>query len=210
MTSDDAMMPQPRPDHNLRLDSGCAWALLAAALLNLGLAALHGRLDFQWRLLLPRMRPSGIIIHHTATPDVVEGQQVDAQFIGRQHARRGFSCTAGGRTYNIGYHYLILRDGTVQPGRPENAPGSHTLGQNHQLGICLVGNFSSGANPNGEHGSTQPSERQLAALDKLLKQLIEKYHYRPKHLHRHRDYAQTACPGDRFPFEDVKKRAFGE
>jgi N-acetyl-anhydromuramyl-L-alanine amidase AmpD len=191
-----------------RFSRGCALALLAAALLNLLLAGLSGKLNLDWRRLWMQ-RPHGIILHHTATPDVVEGKRVDAAFIGREHARRGFSTTVGARNIHIGYHYLILRDGTVQPGRPEDVPGSHTLGHNDQLGICLVGNFSSGANPHGEHGSTQPSRQQLAALDRLLKQLIDKYHYRPKHLHRHRDYAPTACPGDRFPFEDVKRRAFG-
>jgi N-acetyl-anhydromuramyl-L-alanine amidase AmpD len=87
-------------------------------------------------------------------------------------------------------------------------PGSHTLHHNNQLGICLVGDFSSADNPTGKHGSTRPSPQQLAALDKLLKHLIQKYHYGPQNLHRHRDYAQTACPGDRFPFEEVKRRAF--
>ena len=191
-----------------RFARGCAFALLAAALLNLPLAGLYGRLNLDWWRVL-RRHPAGIILHHTATPDVVEGKRVDAVFIGREHARRGFGVTVDGRTIHIGYHYLILRDGTVQPGRPEDVPGSHTRGHNDQLGICLVGNFSSSANPRGEHGSMAPSPQQLAALDKLLKQLIRKYHFRPKHLHRHRDYAPTACPGDRFPFAEVKRRAFG-
>jgi len=197
----------PRDAGPPRFSRGCALALLGAALLNLLLAGLSGRLNWDWRRPFTH-RPAGIILHHTATPDVVAGRRVDAAFIGREHARRGFSTTVGGRTIHIGYHYLILRDGTVQPGRPEDVPGSHTLGHNDQLGICLVGNFSSSANPHGEHGSMRPSPRQLAALDELLQQLIRKYHYRPKHLHRHRDYAPTACPGDRFPFAEVKRRAF--
>lgn len=196
-----------QPASSPRFSRGCAFALLAAALLNLLLAGLSGRLDLDWRRPWQR-HPTGIILHHTATPDIVEGRRVDADFIGREHARRGFRATVGGRTYHIGYHYLILRDGTVQTGRPEEVTGSHTLGHNNQLGICLVGNFSSSANPHGEHGSMAPSREQLDALDRLLKQLIRKYRFRPRHLHRHRDYAPTACPGDRFPFEDVKRRAF--
>lgn len=200
-TSDATTSPPPR------FSRGCAGALLAAAVLNLLLAGLCGRLDLSWRRLV-RRHPVGVILHHTATPDIVAGQRVDAAFIGREHAQRGFSVIAEGRVYHIGYHYLILRDGTVQAGRPESVPGSHTLGHNNQIGICLVGNFSSSANPHGEHGSTRPSPEQLAALDKLLKRLIRKYRFRPRDLHRHRDYAPTACPGDRFPFADVKRRAF--
>ncbi len=164
--------------------------------------------SYYWRCLLPS-RPRGIILHHTATPDIVAGQRVDAAFLDRAHARRGFSYKdPRGRIYHIGYHYVILRDGTIQPGRPENAPGSHTHGYNDYLGICLVGNFSSSANPHGEHGATHPSPAQLAALNRLLKKLIRKYHFRPEDIRRHRDFAFTACPGDRFPFEAVKRRAF--
>ncbi len=199
--------PEAPPPSPPRFSRGCALALLAAALLNLLLAGLFGRLNFDWWRTI-RRQPVGIILHHTATPDVAAGQRVDVKFLSREHARRGFSVVAHGRLYHIGYHYLILRDGTVQAGRPEDAPGSHTRGHNNQLGLCLVGNFSSSANPHGEHGSTRPSPEQLAALDKLLKQLIRKYRFRPRHLHRHRDYAPTACPGDRFPFDEVKRRAF--
>jgi len=171
------------------------------------LTARYGWLDRDWLWFLAG-RPTGIILHHTATPDVVAGQRVDAAFIDREHAKRGFSVVAAKRTVHIGYHYLILRDGTVQSGRPEGVPGSHTIGHNRQLGICLVGNFSSSDNPTGKNGSMRPSRQQLDALDKLLKHLIRKYRFRPGNLHRHRDYAQTACPGDRFPFEAVKRRAF--
>ena len=206
-------MPRTRrPDQKphkrrARFLSGCVLALLLIAGLGLALTRLSDRLPFDWRQLFPH-RPRGIIIHHTATPDVAYGEKVDAAFIDREHAKRGFSIATREHTYHIGYHYLILRDGTVQPGRPEWMPGSHTLHHNDQLGICLVGNFSSGDNPHGENGSMRPSPQQLAALDKLLHQLIRTYHFRPNNLHRHRDYAQTACPGDRFPFEEVKRRAF--
>ena len=41
---------------------------------------------------------------------------------------------------DIGYHYVIRRDGTVELGRREEIPGAHVYGHNHDsIGICLVG-----------------------------------------------------------------------
>ena len=40
----------------------------------------------------------------------------------------------------IGYHAVILRDGTVEQGRPLETPGAHVRGHNHDsIGICLIG-----------------------------------------------------------------------
>lgn len=185
-----------------------AATLLAAALLCVLLAALSYHTKGRWpRRLLP-YRPEGIILHHSATDQRVNGQLIDAQFIDRMHARRGFNVLAGGRNYHIGYHYIIRGDGVIEPGRPEWMWGSHTRGHNDQLGICLIGDFSSGDNPSGKKGPLRPTKAQLDSLNRLLCRLSEKYNFRARDVHRHRDYANTACPGDRFPFEQVVKRAF--
>ena len=40
----------------------------------------------------------------------------------------------------IGYHYVIRRDGTIEPGRPEWLIGAHCLNHNaHSIGICYEG-----------------------------------------------------------------------
>lgn len=39
----------------------------------------------------------------------------------------------------MGYHYVILEDGTVQIGRPLGCPGAHAKGYNNYVGICLIG-----------------------------------------------------------------------
>ena len=40
----------------------------------------------------------------------------------------------------IGYHYVILENGTVENGRPEYWKGSHCFGANAKsIGICLIG-----------------------------------------------------------------------
>jgi N-acetylmuramoyl-L-alanine amidase len=41
---------------------------------------------------------------------------------------------------DIGYHYVIKRDGTLQLGRPISQTGAHVRGHNlTSIGICLVG-----------------------------------------------------------------------
>ena len=40
----------------------------------------------------------------------------------------------------IGYHKIILRDGTIENGRPEYWIGAHVKGKNNKsLGVCLIG-----------------------------------------------------------------------
>ena len=40
----------------------------------------------------------------------------------------------------LGYHQVILRNGTVEKGRPEFWLGAHVKGHNHEsLGVCLIG-----------------------------------------------------------------------
>ncbi|MDD9911637.1 MAG: N-acetylmuramoyl-L-alanine amidase [Alphaproteobacteria bacterium] len=41
---------------------------------------------------------------------------------------------------DIGYHYVIRRDGTIELGRPLEIQGAHCKGHNnHSIGTCLVG-----------------------------------------------------------------------
>ena len=41
---------------------------------------------------------------------------------------------------DIGYHYVIRRDGTIETGRPLSISGAHARGHNaNSIGICLVG-----------------------------------------------------------------------
>ncbi len=76
-----------------------------------------------------RKRTDYIVLHCTATP---EGRHEDVASIDRMHRVRGFVC--------IGYHYLLLLDGTIQAGRPEDAIGAHVEGHNaNSIGISYVG-----------------------------------------------------------------------
>jgi len=68
------------------------------------------------------------IIHCSDSP---QGRGDTAETIHQWHKERGFD--------GIGYHYVILEDGTVEVGRPEYWRGSHAKRYNRALGICLIG-----------------------------------------------------------------------
>lgn len=126
------------------------------------------------------MKCSYIVIHHSATdPDT----SIDD--IRTAHLARGF--------VDIGYHYLIRRDGTVVPGRPEHQEGAHARGLNrHSLGVCCLGNFE----------ETEPDPRQIQSLIELVRELAQRHAVPPHRIIGHRDVMKiassatvTVCPG---------------
>jgi hypothetical protein len=145
--------------------------------------------------------PTGIVIHHSAVPPPPNGRPVDARLLDEIHRARGYGAFYWGRFYHIGYHYVILPDGTIEHGRPERCLGSHARGYNSYIGICLVGDFSSRSNPHGERGPTEPSEAQMRALVGLIDDLSKRYRIPLDRVVQHKDVTSTTeCPGDRFPF----------
>lgn len=151
-------------------------------------------------------KPAGIIIHHAAIPPRPDGRPVDAKLIDDIHSARGYSAFYWGHFYHIGYHYVILPDGTVQPGWPEHCKGAHAPGYNSYIGICLIVDFSSRDNPNGARGLTEPTDAQMHALTELCRSLREKYQIPLSAVRRHSDVnSSTECPGDQFPFEAFLK-----
>ena len=73
-----------------------------------------------------------IVIHCSATPP---GMDIGAAEIGRWHRARGW--------LEIGYHFVIRRDGKVELGRSIMRAGAHVKGYNDMsLGICLIGGSS--------------------------------------------------------------------
>lgn len=180
--------------------------LLAAAMLAVAWAGLGSHYGRHWYRFVFRPRPRGIVIHHTASSGYRDGKLLDAAAIDADHQKQGWSIEYKGKTYHIGYHYVILADGTVEAGRPEEVRGAHAAGYNDHLGICLVGNFSSSGNPGGRMRPSRPTEQQLDALVGLLRELMDRYDFDIEDIHPHREFGQTACPGDRFPFDEVLDR----
>lgn len=70
-----------------------------------------------------------IVVHCSASPP---SAKVDASVIDRWHRERGFR--------KIGYHFVICRDGKVEPGRALTEIGAHAENFNAvSVGVCLVG-----------------------------------------------------------------------
>ncbi len=102
-----------------------------------------------------------IIIHCSA---VKPNQQSSAADIDRWHRARGF-------TRGIGYHYVIRRDGSIEPGRPEEIIGAHCQGHNkHSIGVCYEG----GLDLNGKPADTR-TDAQKRSLRALLTDLRKSY-----------------------------------
>lgn len=118
-----------------------------------------------------------IIVHCSATK---EGQDFTTADIKRWHLARGFS--------DIGYHYVIYRDGSVHTGRNVNIGGAHCTNHNaHSIGVCYIG----GLDKNNKPKDTR-TDAQKKSLLSLLAQLKKLY---PKAtIHGHCEFANKACP----------------
>lgn len=73
-----------------------------------------------------------LVVHCSATPADMDIGRAE---IDRWHKAKGWA--------GIGYHFVIRRDGTIEPGRKLDIPGAHVEGYNTKsLGICLVGGIA--------------------------------------------------------------------
>ncbi|MGR5266305.1 N-acetylmuramoyl-L-alanine amidase [Vibrio astriarenae] len=98
-----------------------------------------------------------ITIHCTATPATM---LVTADKIRQWHLARGWS--------DIGYHWVISRDGKVETGRSMQRTGAHVRGHNRDnIGICLVGGVSKEFEP--EDNFTPEQFKALATLIHTLR-----------------------------------------
>lgn len=123
-----------------------------------------------------------VTLHHTDEYPGMRGlpdKQV-VHNICRYHRQLGWA--------DIGYHYIVGRDGMVYEGRRVDRQGAHSGGANnrHNLGISLIGNFD----------RQLPDQRQLNATQRLLDAQLQRYHLSRNVLRGHREWAPTICPGD--------------
>lgn len=112
-----------------------------------------------------------IVVHCSDTPD---DQFLRALDIHKMHLSFGWN--------GIGYHEVILRDGTIEKGRPHFWDGAHVKGKNRSsIGICLIGRINF-------------TEAQFDSLETLLLDLKKKYN--PDKILGHRDVVVTdkTCP----------------
>lgn len=143
-------------------------------------------------LLIPKMAASAIglkkskrritdiIIHCTSTP---EGKDYTVEDIRRWHREQGWS--------DIGYHFVVYRNGHVEPGRDVDLVGAHCYGHNtSSIGVCYVGGMA-------KDRKTTKDTRTLAQKAGLMKLLTDlRAQYPDARIVSHRDYDTTGkkCP----------------
>lgn len=116
------------------------------------------------------------MVHHTATR-----RDAKLEDIRRFHVEeRGWG--------NVGYHYLIEEDGSIEVGRHESMVGAHAAGQNaHSIGVGVVGDNTD--------FSRLWTDRQRLALRGLVEDLCRRYPAAVVKGHRDLEGAKTLCPG---------------
>lgn len=128
---------------------------------------------------------NNLIIHCSATPPDMD---IGVKEIREWHKRRGFR--------DVGYHYIIRRDGIIEPGRKLNDDGqleleevgAHTLGYNrNSIGYCLVGGINDNGDPEFNFTSHQIMYLYWSVWD-WTATLVG------LSIHGHNEFANKACP----------------
>jgi len=132
-----------------------------------------------------------VILHHTGA------EEKNADQVKSNHLRRGWR--------DVGYNYIIERNGRVVTGRPPTIPGAHCKAGNmnfKSIGIALIGNLD--IHP--------PTGAQKNSLMGLLKSLVKKHQILQGNILGHKEVygARTLCPGKYFPLEEAKRIAAPE
>ena len=123
-----------------------------------------------------------LIVHCSATP---EGVDYTVDDIRRWHRQQGWS--------DIGYHYVVYRNGLIVDGRDVDLIGAHCLkgGHNtHSIGICYVGGVDKDDVRKSKDTRTHEQRAALKAILIDLKRL-----YPNAKIYGHRDFDKGKdCP----------------
>lgn len=153
---------------------------------GLGVDGIVGRLT--WDSIFPKSattlkktkrKISLIVVHCTATE---EGKDYSVEWIRKVHKSKGYS--------DIGYHYVIYRDGSLHVGRNINLAGAHARGFNTgSIGVVYVGGCPKG---DLKHNKDTRTPQQKETLLHLLKDLRKMYPH--ARIVGHKDLNATGCP----------------
>ena len=120
-----------------------------------------------------------IIVHCSATP---RHKDFSAEDIRDWHVK-------GNGWDDIGYHYVIRLDGSIEYGRMVDKSGAHSSGNNYDsIGICYVG----GMDKDMEVWNDTRTDEQKESLLLLLKTL-KKLHSKAN-IYGHKDFSTKVCP----------------
>jgi len=118
-----------------------------------------------------------IAIHCSASP---QNRGDDARTIDKWHLDNGWS--------GLGYHYVILPDGTIQKGRWVDAEGAGVYKHNRNtIHICFIGGM--------KYDDITP--QQVKAIKELGSLLVSMYKLTPKDIKGHNEYKghhSRGCP----------------
>lgn len=130
----------------------------------------------------PRWR--WITVHHSVfTPD---DSSLDASLDTVQRIQRVHMDNEG--YGDIGYHYLIDRQGRVIEGRSIRWQGAHagdSSSNRGNVGICLLGNFE----------VEKPTAAAIRSLERLIVELQRELRIPRRNVRPHSDWKETLCPG---------------
>jgi len=118
-----------------------------------------------------------VILHCSATP---EGRKVSVDTIRGWHMDRGWD--------DIGYHFCILANGSIEKGRDIDKIGSHTYSHNaDSIGICYIG----GLDKEMHYKDTMTALQEIAFIQLVwsLRMILG-----PLKVHGHNEFSDKKCP----------------
>ena len=122
-----------------------------------------------------------LVVHCSATPPKMD---IGVKEMRQWHIDRGW--------FDIGYHKVIRRDGSIEDGRPLDMPGAHAREWNRNtIGICLIGGVKE---HNHDFSEDNFTKSQYEALKTLLNELMPKYPNANVIGHRDLPYVNKGCP----------------
>ena len=134
--------------------------------------------------MIKRELTDTIVIHCSATPETMD---IGVEKIKEWHVKdNGWD--------DVGYHFIITRDGTIEPARPEDMQGAHAPRVNHRsIAICMIG----GSDANGGW-SNNFTDEQWVTLKALLLNLTKKYEIK-KIIGHYQVDDKKECPSFKVP-----------
>ena len=128
-----------------------------------------------------------IFVHCAATrPEWMAGRSAKEK---AAEIRRWHTQDRGWR--DIGYHWIIDRDGSIARGRFEREVGAHAVGHNTgSIGICLVGGHGSDARDSFADHFTPEQDAALRALIASIRTRAD-----IRRVRGHNEVSNKACPG---------------
>jgi len=120
-----------------------------------------------------------IVVHCSATK---EGKDFGVEDFRKWHKRKGWS--------DVGYHFVIRLDGTIEDGRPIEKIGAGVRGYNsNSIHICYTGGVDENIKPKDTR-----TEAQKEALRFKLMALKQQFPHAEILGHRDFDGVRKACP----------------